>query len=50
MAVARQWQGGADAFVRARPPGRALELIVNSHMEQDTKKRQNETAIHRGGL
>jgi hypothetical protein len=29
-------QSGADALVRARPPGRALALIVNSYAGQDT--------------
>jgi hypothetical protein len=29
-------RSGADALVRARPPGRAPALIVNSYVERDT--------------
>src|SRR5712692_2249070 len=29
--------GGADALVRARPPGRALALIVNCYARQETR-------------
>jgi len=33
---ASRGQAGADALVRARPPGRVLALIVNSHAGEST--------------